>query len=230
MRRLLFLSILALCGLVLVIRPTAAQDNRPFRLPFESDPGPATWYLGQPYGNTTGAYRQRSTTYVNGQGIHFGVDFIVPCGTPVVAIGDGIVFHVDGPHGSAPHNVVIQHPNGYSSLYGHLLQRSTLVVGSAIRAGDVVGLSGTDNNDCNVDAHLHLEIRDHSRTRLYNPMTLIDVDWNMLALLGPSPRTFQRDLADPRRWQSLLDQPPARLQGPLLNDFATTWPSTGGGR
>ena len=230
MRRLLFLGFLALCCAGLVPLPGAAQAGRPFRLPFDGEAGPATWYLGQPYGNTTGAYRQRSTLYRNGQGIHFGIDFIAPCGTPVVAIGDGFVLHVDGPHGSPPHNVVIEHPNGYSSLYGHLLERSSLVVGSAIEAGDVVGLSGTDNDDCNQDAHLHLEVRDHSRTRLFNPMNLIDADWNALSLLGPTPRTFQRDLSDPRRWQSLEDQPSARLQGPLLNDFASTWPTGGAGR
>ena len=229
MRKIIAVATLLLCWLALAGHAGAAQGERPFRLPFASEPGPATWMLGQPYGNTTGAYRQRRSTYVNGQGIHFGVDFTAPCGTPVVAIGDGFVLHVDGPHGSPPHNVVIQHPNGYSSLYGHLLQRSSLVVGSAIRAGEVVGLSGTDNNDCGSDAHLHLEIRDHARTRLFNPMTLIDADWEMLALLGPSPRTFQRDLAEPRRWQRLLDQPAARLHGPLLNDFAATWPTGGQG-
>ena len=30
-----------------------------------------------------------------------------------------------GPYGSAPHTVVIAHPNGYFSLYGHLRVRTT---------------------------------------------------------------------------------------------------------
>ncbi len=229
MRRLFLVGLLLLGTLAWLAQPLSAQVERPFRLPFAGPSGPATWYLGQPYGNTTGAYRQRSTTYVNGQGIHFGLDLIVACGTPVLAIGDGVVFHVDGPHGSPPHNVVIKHPNGYSSLYGHLLERSTLVVGASIRAGEPVGLSGTDNDDCNSDAHLHLEIRDHARTQLYNPILLIEADWDALTLLGSGPRTFQRDLANPRLWQRLDAQPTARLHGPLLNNFALTWPTQGFG-
>src|SRR5690349_8887575 len=122
MRRFLLLLMLA-CGVGIFFVPSIqaqGTERPPFRLPFNTPPGPDTWYLGQPYGNTTGAYRQRATTYRNGQGIHFGIDLSTACGTPVVAIGDGIVLQVDGPHGSPPHNVVIEHPNGYSSLYGHL--------------------------------------------------------------------------------------------------------------
>ncbi|MBA3534430.1 MAG: M23 family metallopeptidase [Ardenticatenales bacterium] len=225
-----FLLLTMLLGWLALGQHTSQAAEKPFRLPFDTPPGPDSWYLGQPYGNTTGAYRQRSTTYRYGQGIHFGIDLSAPCGTPVVAIGDGVVLHVDGPHGSPPHNVVIEHPNGYSSLYGHLLERAKLTVGQSIRAGDVVALSGDSFGTCLAAPHLHLEIRDHSRTRLYNPMLLIDADWDTLALLGPTPRAFQRDLAEPRRWQSLYDQPEARLQGPLLNNFASTWPPSLGGR
>ena len=48
--------------------------------------------MAQAYGNTTGAYRQRRTTYAAGQGIHFGTDFTARCGTPLVAMADGVVF------------------------------------------------------------------------------------------------------------------------------------------
>ncbi|HYN89088.1 MAG TPA: M23 family metallopeptidase, partial [Ardenticatenaceae bacterium] len=103
-------------------RLVAAQSGamRPFILPFAQPPGPNTWLLGQPYGNTTGAYRQRFTTYNAGQGIHFGVDLTAPCGTEIVAIGDGVVFAVDNLNfGSAPHNLMIDHPDlGYASFYG----------------------------------------------------------------------------------------------------------------
>ena len=61
-----------------------------FGLPFAGPAGPDTWMVGQVYGNTTGAYRMRSTDYRSGQGIHFGLDLAAPCGTPVLAIGDGV--------------------------------------------------------------------------------------------------------------------------------------------
>lgn len=55
-----------------------SQDARIFGLPFATPAGPKTWLLGQPYGNTTGAYRQRRRTYGSGQGIHFGIDLTCP--------------------------------------------------------------------------------------------------------------------------------------------------------
>ena len=94
-------------------KPAPASAPRPFGLPFAEPSGPGTWYLGQGYGNTVGAYFQRDTTYRAGQGLHFGLDLAASCGTPVVAIGDGIVREVDsGYHGAAPHNVMVVSDHG----------------------------------------------------------------------------------------------------------------------
>jgi murein DD-endopeptidase MepM/ murein hydrolase activator NlpD len=208
--------------------PAMAQSEtqKPFILPFAEPPGPDTWLLAQPYGNTTGAYRQRNTTYQAGQGIHFGVDFSAPCGTEVVAIGDGVVFAVDNMNfGSEPHNLMIDHPDlGYASFYGHLLEPPDLSVGQQVKAGDVVGLSGDPAETCYGRPHIHLEIRDLRHWRKYNPVLLIEADWDNLALVGPFGRAFQRDLDDPRKWQYLDDQPEIVVGGPLLNDFAHPWP------
>jgi murein DD-endopeptidase MepM/ murein hydrolase activator NlpD len=212
---------------LVVAPPAAAQATRPFILPFKEPPGPDTWLLGQPYGNTTGAYRQRYRTYSAGQGIHFGVDFTAPCGTEVVAVADGVVFAVDNLNfGAAPHNLMIDHPDlGYASFYGHLLQRPALTAGQRVEAGQVVALSGDDDDEgeCGRGAHLHFEVRDLAHVRKYNPVTLIDADWDNLALAGFN-RSFQRDLDNPRKWQHLDDQPEIVVGGTLLNDFANTWP------
>jgi murein DD-endopeptidase MepM/ murein hydrolase activator NlpD len=210
------------------LTPVAAQSDTtaPFILPFEEPSGPDTWILGQPYGNTTGAYRQRFTTYRNAQGIHFGVDLTAPCGTEIVAMADGIVFAADNmSFGSAPHNLMIDHPQlGYATFYGHLLERPSLQPGQGVRAGQVVALSGTSGSSCNNGAHLHLEVRDLRHVWKYNPLPLIQADWDNLALTGPTGRAFQRNLEDPRQWQHLDDQPDSIIGGPLLNDFASAWP------
>jgi murein DD-endopeptidase MepM/ murein hydrolase activator NlpD len=226
---LLLAGLLVLAGFGIYPSEAVAQSSptRPFILPFKEPPGPDTWLLGQPYGNTTGAYRQRFTTYGASQGIHFGVDFSARCGTEVVAIADGVVYVVDNlAFGSAPHNLIIDHPAlGYASLYGHLLERPNLQPGQQVTAGQVVALSGDPNETCGVRAHLHLEIRDlATHRRKFNPVLLIEADWDNLTLTGPFGRTFQRDLDDPRKWQSLDDQPEAVSGGPILNDFANTWP------
>ncbi len=210
-----------------VFAHTSAQDSdRPFILPFAAPPGPGTWLMGQPYGNTTGAYRQRTTTYHAGQGIHFGVDFSARCGMEVVAMANGVVFAADAMHfGSAPHNLMIDHPDlGYATFYGHLFERPNLQSGQAVRQGEVVALSGDPAETCHGRPHIHVEIRDLSHGRKYNPAVLVEADWDNLALVGPFSRGFQRDLDDPRKWQHLDDQPEIRVGGPLINDFARTWP------
>ncbi len=199
--------------------------ERPFQLPFAQPPGPNSWLMAQPYGNTTGAYRQRFTTYRASGGIHFGLDLAAPCGTQVVAIADGVVFAIDGPFGSPPHNLMIDHPQlGYASMYGHLLEAPDLVPGQPVKQGQVIALTGDPSELCDRRPHLHLEIRDLKHIRKFNPVALIEANWDSLALVGSDGRDFARDLAEPRKWQVLYDQPEARTAGPILNDFENPWP------
>lgn len=206
-----------------------AQPNtlteRPFQLPFAAPPGPNTWLMAQPYGNTTGAYRQRYTTYGASGGIHFGIDLSAPCGTEIVAIADGVVFAVDGPFGSPPHNLMIDHPQvGYASMYGHLLEAPNLQPGQMVKQGQVIARSGDTGETCYSRPHLHLEIRDLNHVTKYNPTLLIEANWDNLALTGSAGRDFARDLEEPRKWQTLYDQPQARTGGPIVNDFEYPWP------
>jgi Peptidase family M23 len=207
-----------------------AAPARQFSLPFAGTPGVNSWLLGQLYGNTTGAYRRRNSDYRAGQGIHFGMDFSAPCGTPVLAIGDGVVSEVDGSHGSPPHNLVLDHAGNLSSLYGHLLRRSSLKVGQRVKRGQQIGLSGDSQFTCISAPHLHLEIRDNSHQRFFNPVGFIEADWNTLALVGSFGRGYQRDLNQPRKWQSLEDQPAARRGGALLNNYKLPFPAVSNDR
>lgn len=213
-------------NLIAPVDVAAAQDAPPFRLPFLDPPGPSTWLLGQVYGNTTGAYRQRHRDYNAGQGVHFGIDLMAACGYSIAAIGDGVVAKVDAlEHGAAPHNLMIDHANGYASFYGHLLERPDLQVGQVVKAGDVVAKVGDPDETCTSRPHLHLEIRNAGAyNRAYNPILLINADWDTLLLSGSSSSGFARDLQDPRRWQNLYDQPDVQFWGPLLNDYANPWP------
>lgn len=210
-----------------IAAPARAQfDAPPFGLPFAEPPGPSTWLLVQAYGNTTTAYRWRTLVYGAGQGLHFGVDFSAACGTPVVAIGDGVVVKVDAmQHGAGPHNLMINHDNGLASFYGHLLEKPNLTIGQPVAQGDVVGLVGDPDLTCTSRPHLHLEIRRAPDHRIaYNPVPLIEADWDALALAGRFSSGFARSLDNPHQWQHLDDQPETVFGGPLLNDYANPWP------
>ena len=214
-----------LMGSLLAAQPYT-QNERPFSLPLSYPPGPSTWLLNQLYGNTIFAYYQRDNLYDAGQGLHFGIDFTAPCGTPVLAIGDGVVALVDSvSHGALPHNLIIDHDNGYASLYGHLLERPQLTPGEHVMRGQAVALTGDPDLDCAWSGHLHLEIRDAGvYKRLYNPAPLIEADWDSLALAGSYNSWYARDLADPRRWQHITDQPKITVWGSALNDYLEAWP------
>ena len=206
-------------------RAAAPTADRPFGLPFNTPPGPSTWLFIQAYGNTVSAYRWRVSQYGAGQGLHFGLDFAARCGTPVVAIGDGVVLEVDNlSHGAGPHNLIIQHANGYASLYGHLLERAHLVAGDHVKRGQAIALSGDPDETCTSRPHLHLEIRTAPNLgEAVNPIPLIAANWDALAITGAAGR-FERDLNQPRQWQFLDDQPQVRFGGKLLNQYAQPWP------
>jgi murein DD-endopeptidase MepM/ murein hydrolase activator NlpD len=204
---------------------TINADERPFRVPFDGEPGPDTWLLIQPYGNTFFAYQYRQSVYYGGQGLHFGIDLAAACGTPVLAIGDGVVESVDSWHGAGPHNLMISHPNGYDSFYGHLLVRPRLRVGQVVEEGQVVALSGDPDRTCNSRPHLHLEIRDSETQAIaYNPLELIEADWERIALAGSEPVAFVQELGEPRHWIGLFDQPETKFGYPLVNEFSKAWP------
>jgi hypothetical protein len=156
-----------------------------------------------------------------------GLDFAAACGTPIVSVGDGTVLSIDGRGGSGPHNMMIAHDNGFVSFYGHLLERAPLQVGQHVSRGQVVALSGDMYGTCYDAPHLHLEIRDASLNRLFNPVDFIDADWDSILLLGASAPVFERDLDSPRKWQSIDDQPPITIGGPLLNEYERAWPAGG---
>lgn len=208
---------------------TAAQetvDGPPFALPFTDPPGPATWLYEQHYGNTTQAFNYGDVWYEFGQGMHFGVDLLAPCGTPVHAIADGVVAYVDGPgFGSDPHNLVLQHPGtGYASLYGHLLETPLFVRGDVVQRGQVIGLSGDPDESCESRPHLHLEIRSDDYKVAYNPLPFFEANWHMLTTVGIYNNNFQQDLDAPYRWMTIESQPAIHFSGNILNNYLHPWP------
>lgn len=220
-----------LLGVILVVIVPLAHaqmsvDGPPFSLPFADPPGPNTWLYQQHYGNTTQAFNYGDVWYEFGQGLHFGLDLIVPCDTPVLAIADGVVTYVDGPgFGAEPHNLVLDHPGtGYVSLYGHLREQPRLVRGDTVRRGQQIGISGDPDGSCESRPHLHLEIRSTDYQIAYNPLPFFDVNWHMLASIGPYNNNFQQDLDAPRRWMTLEDQPDILFSGDILNDYWHPWP------
>lgn len=98
---------------------------------------------------------------------HPGIDIAVPVGTLVRASGGGVVLQRgdDDEYGLF---VLLRHPDGYQSMYGHL-SRTVVVENQVVRAGAVIGRSG--NTGRSSAPHLHLEIRRNGVS--VDPMTLV---------------------------------------------------------
>lgn len=86
--------------------------------------------------------------------MHNGVDYSVPVGTPLKAMGEGTVVGA-GPMSGYGIYIDIEYSDGTVSRYGHL-NSVAASVGQQVSAGDVVAESG--NTGQSTGPHLHLEI------------------------------------------------------------------------
>ncbi len=86
---------------------------------------------------------------------HPGIDIAVPVGSIVRAAGGAVVLQT-GAQAEYGNFVLLEHPQGYQSMYGHL-SRILAVPGSRVIAGEVIALSG--NTGRSSAPHLHFEIR-----------------------------------------------------------------------
>lgn len=107
--------------------------------------------VGTPYGRRGPWWSCRQ---VAGLGIHTGVDFPAPVGTPVVAARGGRVVYAN--HGSAFgfHQLEIKRGDGTRDFYAHMSRR-TVANGALVRAGHKIGEVGDEGNV--TGPHLHFE-------------------------------------------------------------------------
>lgn len=87
---------------------------------------------------------------------HKGIDVNAYLGDTIRAAFDGKVRVVDYQKGGYGNVVVIRHPNGLETVYGHLSKHLTKK-GAILRAGDPIGLAGSTGRS--YGTHLHFETR-----------------------------------------------------------------------
>ena len=90
---------------------------------------------------------------------HSGIDILAPAGTPVYAAKSGLAFKAEVPTGYGRY-VMIYHPGGYQTFYGHLLEWAINPV-QHVNRGDLIGYVGKTGNAASksIEPHLHFEIR-----------------------------------------------------------------------
>jgi murein DD-endopeptidase MepM/ murein hydrolase activator NlpD len=96
---------------------------------------------------------------------HYGIDIANAIGTPIYALTDGEVEEA-GPASGFGLWVVLRHPDGTRSVYGHV-NRMFVQVGQEVKAGQKIAEVG--NRGQSTGPHLHLEIWDDDGNKL-NPI------------------------------------------------------------
>jgi murein DD-endopeptidase MepM/ murein hydrolase activator NlpD len=89
--------------------------------------------------------------------LHQGIDFAAPTGTPIRTTASGLVSFV-GWRGGYGNFVVVTHPGGYVTRYGHMSAFADgLEVGTPVVEGDVIGYVGSTG--LSTGPHVHYELR-----------------------------------------------------------------------
>lgn len=122
-------------------RTTVTTSSRKFRWPV--------------MGKISSVFGWRRSPFGRRRVFHSGLDVRAPRGRGIVAAGDGRVVH-SGWMGGYGKTIVISHPGGISTLYGHC---SSLLVrnGATVRSGQQIARVGSTGRS--TGNHLHFEVR-----------------------------------------------------------------------
>lgn len=98
---------------------------------------------------------------------HRGIDIARPSDYTIKATDNGVVTFTgwDGTYGN---KIVINHNNGYETIYAHL-SSITATVGQVVGQGSKIGVMGSTGNS--TGTHLHFEV--HKNGSLVNPLSLL---------------------------------------------------------
>ncbi|WP_315601624.1 M23 family metallopeptidase [Treponema socranskii] len=121
----------------------------------------------------TAAYRisskfgWRPDPFTGVRSYHTGIDLACPEGTPIRAAMNGTIAFV-GWSNVFGNYIIVNHPNGYQTLYGHL-SASRVKKGQSVTQATVIGLVGSTGYS--TGAHLHFTV--YKNGRLVNPSSVL---------------------------------------------------------
>ena len=128
----------------------------------------ATWLRPCSYIMVTSPFGPRKSPTAGASSYHQGIDLGAPEGTPIYATRTGRVT-IASYSNSAGNYVSINHGDGFSSIYMHML-RSVVSSGQAVSAGQLIGYVGSTG--ISTGPHLHFGI---SKNGVYvNPAAYIN--------------------------------------------------------
>ena len=122
----------------------------------------------------TASFGERVHPFFKTMTQHNGVDYSVPEGTAVFATADGTVRSLQTRGQTSGLTMVIDHGNGYKTVYSHL-DKVVVRPGSHVNRGDIVAFSG--NSGLSFAPHLHYEV--HYRGKPVDPINYFFMELDM---------------------------------------------------
>lgn len=140
--------------------PAISRGTGQFQVPIAS----GSYVISSPFG-------WRIHPITGAQTFHDGVDFAAPRNTPIYAADDGVVLF-SGPASGFGNWIVIDHQNGYFTIYGHMYDDGLYVSeGYSVKKGQKIG--GVGSNGGSTGNHLHFGLADQfdgSKFHYIDPM------------------------------------------------------------
>lgn len=106
-------------------------------------------------GGLSDGYGYRQDPFTGVRMFHNGIDLAGPIGTPVRAALEGRVVAVESQVGNYGKMIIIQHPRGIKTLYGHL-SAFKVEVGQYVSQGQIIGRRG--NTGRSTGPHTHFSV------------------------------------------------------------------------
>ena len=99
---------------------------------------------------------------------HKGVDIANHSGGAILAADSGVVIHASWDNSGYGNMIMVDHGNGFKTLYGHL-SKYAVVIGQSVKRGDRLGDMGSTGRS--TGTHLHFEVRSNSGN--INPFSVL---------------------------------------------------------
>ncbi len=110
-------------------------------------------------GEISDTYGWRKHPVLGRQRLHAGIDFKGPYGSPIQAADAGVVAFA-GWYGGYGRTVVIEHGDGFATLYGHT-NKMFVTVGQPVEQGEAIAEIGSTG--ISTGPHLHFELRQNGK-------------------------------------------------------------------
>jgi murein DD-endopeptidase MepM/ murein hydrolase activator NlpD len=152
---------------------------------------------------------------------HLGIDYAAASGTPVSSIGDGSVTAAGRRRDGLGITVIVRHPNGYNSWYGHLSGIARGVSrGAKVRKGQVIGYVGATG----MATGLHLDFRLQRNGKFVNFLTL------KMPPSHPLPKEYMEEFENARKAFMQMDGQLKQGEIIVFKNIATAGEEPKGGK